>query len=291
MKKPPLQSLRLPLCGFTLCCIALSACMSLAERGGRLLDGSAFSEKILETYTAPEPGPTMYVVRIRSLPAPGTRIVLVSRSFPAFKLYLQPVEGEGTGGIVHVYPAACSFLSSTLSGWNEWTMELSGSGTLVVNGNRRTLRLESIDVIDIAEGRIRRGETKLAGQQALTALKNRRERIDALTAWMRGRTGAPPVFQSQADFETYWEPIVLPEMVSRKKRPPDYDENSTEWARAEDRSWNAAYSRLFPEDIALLRNTGALLRDWEEALPWIYLSYQWDALLKELSKTTRFTKK
>jgi hypothetical protein len=263
--------------------------MSLAERGGRLLDGSAFAEKILETYTAPDAGLTMYTVRVRS--RPGREIILVPRAFPSFKLYLEYEQGAESGGEVRVYPAACWFLSSTLSGWNEWTMELSGNGTLGTDGKAWTLRLDSLEVIDIARGRIRRGETKFTGQEALTALKNRRERIEALTAWMKELKDAPRVFQTQNEFENYWKPLVLPEMVSGKKRPADYDKNSAEWVRAEDKAWNAAYSRRFPEAIALLRNTGALLRDWEEALPWIYLSYQWDDMTAKLGREILFVKK
>jgi hypothetical protein len=67
-------------------------------------------------------------------------------------------------------------------------------------------------------------------------------------------------------------------MVPAKKRPPAFA-GEGEWVSAGGTRWNAAYTRsAFPGELWELRDSGALLRDWEEALPWIRLLYYWDYL-------------
>jgi hypothetical protein len=64
--------------------------------------------------------------------------------------------------------------------------------------------------------------------------------------------------------------------VSKKKRPPEWKEENALWVRAEDVNWNAAYTEsLLPEDLRILRDSGSLLRDWEEAFDWICFEYAW----------------
>jgi hypothetical protein len=137
--------------------------------------------------------------------------------------------------------------------------------------------------VQISSGKIRRSESRITGSEALTSLRNRHERILALTEWMRGREGTPAFFNHQA-FENYWRPILLPETVSKNQRPPEYNTKNARWARAEDLRWNVVYTEsLFPEELWILRNSGALLRDWEEALEWIYGEYSWKKIEGYLS--------
>lgn len=265
---------------FAVCC--LCGCMSLAETGGRILDGSFFAEKTLESYFSE--GFVLSRYRARS----GREgMILVPGRTPSLTLYLEFDENPDSPGL---YPAFCRFLGSSLSGWNEWTADLSGTGSLAFSGADCTLTLSAFEMVEITGGRIRRGDARFSGGEALESLKNRKERIDALVSWMKEFAG-PAVFQSQKEFEAFWKPVLLPELVQKKKRPADYSEKNAEWTRAEEIKWNKTYGMKFPEDIAALRNTGALLRDWEEALPWLFLSYQWDDMIRELGGEIRFVKK
>jgi hypothetical protein len=198
--------------------------------------------------------------------------------------------------------ASYTFLASTVKGWNAFTVDLSGTGILEDAGNdsegktRYRLIIENIDEAGISSGRVRSGENRFSGGDALGILRNRKERIEALAGWMKdsvaagssaaaftaGTAAGTLSFQSEKEFDAYWKPILLPETVPKRKRPADYDP-AGEWKTAEDVKWNAAYSARFPEDIAMLRNSGALLRDWEEALPWIYLSFQWDDIIDSIT--------
>jgi hypothetical protein len=264
--------------------LAISGCMSLTEKAGRIADGSAFAEKILETRSG-ENGTNLSRVRFRD----GTEALKIGfDARPNLAFYARPA-GEAGPYVV----SSCTFLASTLKGWNEFTMDLSGTGSLEVfeNDGKRRLRLslENIEEAGISSGRIRSGETRLSGGEALNALRNRKERIEVLAAWMKGHVSAAPLFQNEKEFDAYWKPILLPEITPKRKRPADYDDGrgtgrSLEWIRAEDVTWNAAYSaEHFPEDIAMLRNSGALLRDWEEAMPWIYLSFQWNDIINSIT--------
>ncbi|MDR1932378.1 MAG: hypothetical protein LBQ57_06080, partial [Spirochaetales bacterium] len=187
------------------------------------------------------------------------------------------------------YLTSADFLCSTLQGWNEFTLDISGSGTFRSRGADAFLRIDlPVEIADISAGKIRRAETRLTGEEALTALRNRQERLTALTQWMRGREDVPP-FRSVTDFDLWWKPRVLPEMVSADSRPPSWTEEGAAWQRAEDISWNTSYTQaIFPEDLRKIRDSGTLLRDWEEALDWIYLMYEWEDLFYVLSNDIIF---
>jgi hypothetical protein len=92
-------------------------------------------------------------------------------------------------------------------------------------------------------------------------------------------------------------------MVSAKKRPPAWTavtggrqgQRQGRRQRGEDINWSVDYTgALFPEETAEhlrpVRNSGTLLRDWEEALPWIFYQFEWDAIIASLSQEIRLSK-
>jgi hypothetical protein len=140
-------------------------------------------------------------------------------------------------------------------------------------------------IIAITHGALKRDDTVITGTEALDILKNRLDRIEALAAWMTQSDYARQ-FDRQKDFEEYWRVILLPETVSRKKRPVLFAAE-TATVSAEGYEWNTAYTALlFPLDdkeeenspqnaeLAKMRDSGALLRDFEEAVPWIEFQYK-----------------
>jgi hypothetical protein len=95
------------------------------------------------------------------------------------------------------------------------------------------------------------------------------------------------IFSNQKEFENHWKRRLFPELVSAKARPADYSTENAEWGRADSVNWNRTYTEhLFPEELWEYRNSGALLRDWEEALPWIYMEYSWDSIIDSFDETT-----
>jgi hypothetical protein len=266
-----------------------SGCVSLAETGGRILDGSAFAERTLAVYRE-EPKRGTRVDRLRDKAGQEFIAIRVDAA-PNLRINCSLPDEEGD-----FFAYSLDFLSPNLNGWNEFTLELSGSGSFVEGraGDSAVLRLRPpLETLDIREGKLRRFSLRLSGDPALTALRNRRERIVALTQWMREQ-GGPPVFPDQAAFEARWKPLLFPELFKPGDRPAAWAAVNTgagAWIPGEDIRWSAAYTEaLFPEDLWPVRNSGTMLRDWEEAAPWIRLEFEWDAIVQFLSGKIELTK-
>jgi hypothetical protein len=280
---------------FGLSGILLSGCMSLGEALGRAADGSAFAEKTIERYSL---GNDARLNRVR-FKDNSEALTLAFSKYPNLVFYLSaPTPNDGYLEIL-----SYTFISSTTKDWNSFTMNCSGSGTFTegngqhafkppdTSGFAFSIKLDYLEETDIAEGSIRGDSKRINGGEAVILLRNRRERIAALSEWMKENAPAA-AFRNEKEFDAYWKPILMPELTAKKKRPTAYDEKNAEWVWAEDVKWNSAYTSLcFPEHIGKLRDSGAILRDWEEALPWIYLLYQWDDIIKMLCSELYFSQK
>ncbi|MDR1587451.1 MAG: hypothetical protein LBS57_08355 [Treponema sp.] len=274
LKRPP------PGLFILLCAVFCSGCVSLTEMTGRALDGSAFAEKKLALYSAEKgkgAAADMEVFEVRN--KAGERSLVISlKDFP-------PVKIRGTapapdGGF---YLVSLHYLGGGVSGWNEFTLDISGFGKFSPDERGAVFSMpEKPEPVQISAGKIRRFDSRITGAEALAGLRNRRERILSLCEWMHSRPGAPSG-AGRDGFEKFWKPILLPEMVSKKKRPAEWQGAET-WVWAEDIRWNAAYTeKVFPEALRPVRDSGTLLRDWEEAFEWIYFEYEWESVVKTLS--------
>jgi hypothetical protein len=208
-------------------------------------------------------------------------LIISLEVIPTIKLYGTIPDAEGV-----FYLESLSFLSSGKRGWNEFTMQIAGGGvgTFFRNGEQAALSIQApVEMAQISGGKILRNNIRITGDRALTALHNRREQISAPAEWMKERPNVP-VFTDQNGFEDYWLPLLLPEIVKKKLRPPEWWKEGAVWTRAGDVRWNTTYTQsLFPEDLRVLRDSGALLQDWEEAAAWIFLEYQWEYITDTLS--------
>lgn len=272
--------------------LLVTGCASLVEKAGRALDGSAFAERELAVYhlawaggfTDAEGEPpdeetgSVEVRRLLREEDGGEFLAISPGTLPGLR-----INGTLPGENGEFHLISLDFFCSNIMGWNSFTMEISGAGVFLPNGEGALLKLDApVEAVNIIRGKIRRDETRLTGEDALTVLRNRQERISVLCEWMRGPD--TPRFRNQAEFENYWQPILLPEMLPPDQRPPAWTEQDAEWSRGEDVSWNASYTRArFPEALWKIRDSGTLLRDWEEAIDWIYFMYLWDDLFCALS--------
>jgi hypothetical protein len=287
-------------CFCLLLILTLNACVSLVENAGKMLDGSAFAEKTLAVYENRE---TDFGVRVsRKLVKPeGPEYLLIEfDAFPTLGIRASAPDKDH-----RIVLETLEFLSPNQDGWNEFSRELSGEGRFKDEYYVAFLSLrEAPEVLDISAGRIRRNSARITGDAALTFLRNRQERIDTLTVWMASylETHAPSRrFADQKAFEDFWAPVLFPEMVKAKKRPPEWTAATSggrrqgRWQRGEDINWSVDYTEaLFPEgpmdSLRPVRDSGTLLRDWEEALPWIFYQFEWDAIMASLLPETRLSK-
>jgi hypothetical protein len=254
---------------------ALSSCVSVMEKAGNLIDGTAFAEKTIALYqsddlelaeTVNKSDEHSYIITLKTYPMMKLRCAVIDDNFNIVSL---------------------EYLSGGAQGWNEFTLELTGAGTFV-NG---ALTIDNeIESVQISAGRIQRYDTRITGAAALTGLRNRYERIQALNEWMSKQEAprAPDI----KTFEKYWKPVLFPELVSKKLRPESWAQEGDSYVKSEDIRWNTSYTeRNFPEHLLPVRNSGTLLRDWEEALSWIYLEYEWENIKDTLSRHHILTKR
>jgi hypothetical protein len=254
-------------------------CVSLVEKTGRVLDGTAFEEKTVAVYRTAKTGEAAMEIRELRNKAGERSVAITLNQFPVMKL--RGTIPDSAGGF---YLESLEYLGGSVSGWNEYSLGLSGSGSLALGETEAVFSISrDLETVEISRGRIQRYDTRLTGEEALSNLGNRRDRITALAEWMRGRKA--PAGQSRGDFEKYWKPVLLPEMAGVGKRPAEWRRESAQWVWAEDVRWNTDYTeRVFPEELWTVRNSGTLLRDWEEALGWIYLEYEWERIVELLSR-------
>ena len=269
----------------------MAGCSSIAQKGGELLEGNAFSEMELALYrsTGEKKGAR---AEIKELRQKDGRVVyeISSSEWPGLAFRGRPPGGSGSFDLFEA-----RILSSHVQGWNEFSLDIAGKA--VFDNPKKTggtlLTGETVERIQISSGRIRLKNSRITGARALTALRNRRERILALNEWMAGKvkeTNAETVFTNQKVFNNFFKPLLFPELVSRRRRPAGYPPQNSQWKRADSIKWNLTYTEnTFPPDLWEYRNSGAMLRDWEEAYPWIFMEYSWDHIISSINET-RFIK-
>jgi len=257
---------------------------ALMEKAGRGLDGSAKRFKTISVYKNTDKNDSQKEINLSVVENKNKEklLIITIEDFP-IKIFGTFPDENGSFTLTSL-----EYLAGSTFGWNEYTLELIGIGNLKIE-DKAAFKIEEIETVQITNGRIHRYDTRLTGKEALSALRNRYERILALTEWMKSLNMVKG--QTEDEFEKYWEPILFPERVSKKKRPNDWLQDGDKFKTAESIRWNTGYTeRKFPEELWPIRNSATLLRDWEEAFYWIYLEYEWENIVELLSKEHILTK-
>jgi hypothetical protein len=265
--------------------ILFAGCTSLVQKGGEVLDGSAFFEKTTALYRVAGTDEKT-AIEIRELVLKdGEKVLEISNgAWPGFALRGSMPSPDGS---IHLTEAR--LLSSHTHGWNEFTMDIIGGANLQNPGPAVSiLRITGeAERVEISSGRIRLKSDYITGAAAVTPLRNRRERITALIGWMNEQLSdaqETPAFADIGVFKGYWKRRLFPELVSVKNRPGEYSAYNAEWKQEDGVRWNLSYTEdLFPEGLLEYRNSGAMLRDWEEALPWIFMEYSWNMIINSFN--------
>jgi len=256
------------------------------EKTGQILDGSAFAENRIALYSMNEKDGAvtdmeLSIVRNREN---EESVIITFKKYPMMKLRATKPDSDGIFSLLSL-----DYLAGNTHGWNEYSLSIFGEGTLLIDENV-SIQIKEIEQVTITNGRIHRYDTRLTGNEALTALRNRYDRIGALGEWMLSLDN--PKNQTIKEFEKHWKPILFPERVSSGKKPSGWKQKGDKFEKAEDIRWNTGYTqRIFPEELWLIRDSGTLLRDWEEALSWIYLEYEWESISKMLLQNNILNKK
>ncbi|WP_461247445.1 hypothetical protein [Treponema sp. R6D11] len=263
--------------------LLFGGCVSVMEKAGRKIDGSASAEKKVSVYRSSikkGAAQDMAVTVIKNKAAEQSVLITLDK-YPMMRLRGSMPDENG-----EIMINSLEYFAGSVHGWNEYSMEILGTGSLSF-ADTCVLELDKeIEHIQITSGRIRRYDTHITGDEALKSLRNRNERIIATAAWMASYDS--PEKQSIKDiddFEEFWQPILFPEMVSKKKRPDGWLQEGDTFVKAEDIRWNTGYTgRVFSEELKPVRDSGTMLRDWEETLSWIYLYYEWENIKETLTQ-------
>jgi len=258
--------------------LIFSGCVSIVEKTGQALDGSAFAEKRTALYrTEKNAEIPMEIWEMRNKAGENSYLIMLHQ-FPAMKIRISAPDYQGEFNTVSL-----EYLGGNTNGWNEFQLNLYGQGILKIDDNTAKLSVPGgIEPVQISQGRIRRYETRITGNDALTGLRNRRERILAVTEWMNDFENTQ---MTRKNFERHYKPILFPETVRKNNRPQDWLQENDNFIKAEDIRWNTGYTeRVFPEILWNIRNSGTMLRDWEEAIEWLYIEYNWERILEQLSR-------
>jgi hypothetical protein len=281
---------------FLVCVFALSAssCVSIAgllDKGGRIVDGTAFDEKKAKTYRSSDKNLTF---RLFSTKKGEKQSVFTLKSLPSLKFYGTAPDENGVFSISRVH-----FIFTSFDGWMEGDVDVSGTGNFVENIPSTAVFSVKAPITfgEITHGGIKNRDKRIYGELALTELRGRRERIEAAVSWMKIQPEhlSADILRPQKDFENHWQPILFPETVKTKLHPPRYatlNTGANDYAYGEGIKWNAAYTReLLPEQLRPLRDNGSLFRDWEEAAAWFYVEYYRSAIGNLLIKEYQLSSK
>jgi hypothetical protein len=255
-------------------------CISFMEKAGQVLDGSAFAEKRIALFNSQD-----MTVTVTENKSDEKFIIIALKKYPMMKLRASYPDENG---VFHI--SLLEYIGGHLQGWNEYSHALIGSGSFLFGETAVFSADREIEKVEIISGRIHLLDSRITGNEALIALRNRRDRIAETARWMLSLDA--PRGQSIRQFVNYWKPILFPELVAKRKRPQNWKQDGDVFQRAEDIRWNTGYTlRVFPEQLRSIRDSGTLLRDWEEALYWLYMDYEWDNILNLLSRETVLQKK
>jgi len=257
----------------------LNSCLGLMDGAGSILDGSRFAEKTIFSASNYINDAEMQILVVENKTSEKSIIISIA-NYPMMRIRATFPDENG-----NFMFTSLEYLSGNTHGWNEFSLQLLGGGKLAINDSSFDFDItEEIEGIQITQGRIHRYDTRITGDEAVTALRNRFERVLALTEWMLTVEGAPKN-QSLKEFEKHWKPLLVPEAVTSRNRPEGWRQEGDVFIRAEDIRWNTSFTeRVFPQELWLVRNTGTLLRDWEEAISLIYMRYEWKNILEIFTK-------
>ncbi|MDR0465632.1 MAG: hypothetical protein LBG94_11045 [Treponema sp.] len=258
--------------------IILCGCVGLTDKTGRLLDGSSAADKTVNIYRVYSSSKSDIEVEIVVNKNNERSVIITAKDFPMIKLRGTYPHDDGV-----FYFTSLDYLAGSAHGWNEFSQELYGTGKMILTGTGTLEVTEALEKLQITKGRIHRYDTRITGNEALTSIRNRYDRIAALTEWML--TAGKIKGQKKDKKKKYWKPVLFPEAVPQKNRPSSWQQGGDVFRMAEDINWNTSYTkRIFPEELISVRDSGTLLRDWEEALSLIYLEYEWENFLNLFSQ-------
>jgi uncharacterized protein YceK len=188
------------------------------------------------------------------------------------------------------------FFANWHNGWTQGKAQAIGKLLLKnTSDGFKCQIIDNIEIWDVTEGKIKYYDDSYINDEGLELVRNRIERIKALTEFLKTQKQLPEFFghtfintQYGLPIKKVLVPLLFPEMaedspqnyeeiIDSKDQSNDKNKISNNWSLGNDLLWNKKYtSKIFPERLQAIRNSGTMWRDYEEAAGLIMMFYNFD---------------
>jgi hypothetical protein len=173
------------------------------------------------------------------------------------------------------YITTVRFFANWPNGWTEGIYEASGTYTFErQEANRQEGYLLTVEdpftLWNIKSGALRYFDTYFRGDDGLSRVKNRIDRIEETTRFLKDEMKRR-IWYSSKEYSERIAPLLFPEAKRKFARQNGLfqscrEECCKEMVPGAGIRWCTGYSeKLLPENLIPLRNSGTMWRDWEEA--------------------------
>ncbi|HOL57988.1 MAG TPA: hypothetical protein PLD75_10575 [Spirochaetota bacterium] len=189
-------------------------------------------------------------------------------------------------GDIDIYINAMKFLATWPNGWTEGEASVYARLKLIKEDDYYRCKVEeNFQFFEITKGAIRYQDDYYYDEKGLTNVKNKFDRIMALNEFLKNNNNMPeffytPIFKSKygESYKERVERILFPEFFSDSiiYKDPEFKitDPSNDLVLAETILWNKKYTdKIFPEHLRNIRNSGTMLRDFEETIELCFAEY------------------
>jgi hypothetical protein len=185
------------------------------------------------------------------------------------------------------------WFSNWHNGWTEARFGMLGSLVVRPRGDSWNLEVQEFpEITGVLEGEIRYKESRYYGDRSRDMVSRRWTRIEA----------AAPFIEDSLDMESYHfahkkrdyysedfqrdlESLLFPELYGygdKFPKPDSCKDPEKRYVREEGVTWDGCYSTAYlPEELIPVRDSGTLLRDYEETAGFFTLAVTWQSLWEE----------
>lgn len=285
--------------------LILSSCATMVEK---------YSSK--ENYTvlkSVKRKASLVSVTLKERKAKGTSFVhITSPLIPAATLIAKHEQvSDNSGDRLVLSIEKVRFFTSWYNGWTEAEYEATGKLILENKGNEYSCKVaDPIELWDILKGQVRYYDAFYRDEEGIQKAKNRVDRLIEFSSFLKnqGFPGHFGHFSKEAaqgpSFKSHIVPYLFPEtkgpLLYQAKKGKLYRgvEITREDIEARDIEinsgfiWNKKYTEaILPPELAPLRDSGTIWRDYEEGGKLFFTLYNLDYFYNTLLGETVFTKK
>jgi len=194
---------------------------------------------------------------------------------------------EKENGDIECLVKSLYFFTNWSNGWTE--SELEASGQLIFKKNEndkyKCIVIEEIELLDVKTASIKFFDDYYFGDKAKRNVKNKLDRINSINNFLKEKENIP-YFKSlktrdknqksyiSSTYELFFPELTLNSPYINKNSEYKIKSLKEDTVLEETILWNKRYTRdIFPENLQPIRDSGSLLRDYEESVELFFMDY------------------